>query len=420
MTSFFGSGRQPGVSAITAAGWLWSSVRPIAQCWVVVAAIAYAVDLLPQIRDGLSDGSGRALGDDFLNCWSAALLAFQGRAAEVYDFVAFHAYETSVVGSHIGFYHYSYSPVLLLLSLPLAFISYVPALGIWLFTTWLGFYRALLLSGADGVLLLSIATPALFVNALLGQNGALTAALLGGGLLLIDRRPIVAGALLGLLAFKPHLALMLPVALIAGRRWRTVGAAAAMVVLLVSVSAVIFGIDCWTLYGRNLAILRMLILEDGTGVWHRMVSVFVFAKRLGAGAGLAYVLQAASALLASCFVFRSWFRDDPAHLRLAMVVVGNWLATPYLQDYDLVVGAFVVVWLRTAERCSPAWIPHIRSATVAILLLPIAAGLFGKATGLAAGPIVIVPLFVLLNCLAAEVRRGTAPCGVEAALKGAF
>lgn len=416
----FESGRRPWVNAVTAADWLWNSARPIAQCWVVVAAITYAVDLLPQTRGGSSNGLGRALGDDFLNYWSAAFLALQGRAIEVYDFTAFHAFETSVAGSHIGFYHYSYPPVLLLLSLPLALISYVPALGIWLFTTWFGFYRALLLSGTEDVLLLSLATPALFVNALLGQNGALTAALLGGGLLLVDRRPIIAGVLLGALAFKPHLALMLPVALIAGQRWRTAGAAAAMVVLLVTASVVMFGVDCWTLYGRNLAILRTLILEDGAGVWHRMVSVFVFAKRLGASADLAYVLQAASALLASYFVGRSWLRDDPAHLRLAMVVVGNWLATPYLQDYDLVVGAFVVVWLRTAELRLPAWAPLIRTAVAAILLLPIAAGMFGKATGFAAGPIVIVPLFVLLNCLAAAVRGGTAPCGVEPASRGAF
>jgi hypothetical protein len=206
---------------------------------------------------------------------------------------------------------------------------------------------------------------------------------------------------------------MLPVALIAGRRWRAVGAAAVTVVLLVSASAVIFGVDCWTLYGRNLAILRMLILEDGSGVWHRMVSVFVFAKRLGAGVGLAYALQAASGLLAACFVSRSWLRDDPAHLRLAIAIVGNWLATPYLQDYDLVVGAFVVVWLRTAELCSPASAPLIRTAMAAILLLPVAAGMFGRATGLAAGPIVIVPLFVLLNYLAATVRRDAASCRVE-------
>lgn len=310
-----------------------------------------------------------------------------------------------MMGPHIGYYHYSYPPVFLLLSLPLALIAYGPALALWLFTSWFGFYRALVLSGENGMLLLSLATPALFVNALLGQNGALTAALLGGGLLLLDRRPVAAGILLGLLAFKPHLVLMLPVSLIAGRRWRTLQAATATVLLLVSASVIIFGDDCWTVYAKNLSLLRTLVLEDGSGIWHRMVSVFVFTKQLGAGVRVAYVAQAVSAVLAAYFVFRSWLRDDPAHLRLALVVVGNWLATPYLQDYDLVVGAFVVVWLRTAGLHAPAWAPAIRIATAAILLLPVAAGMFGKATGFGLGPIVIVPLFLVLTCLAVRQRN---------------
>ena len=111
-----------------------------------------------------------------------AFLASHGRTAEVYDFMAFHAFEASITGPHIDFYHYSYPPVLLLLTLPLAVVSYVPALGVWLATTWCGFYRSLRLAGREDILLLSLATHALFVNALGGQNGALTAALLGGGL----------------------------------------------------------------------------------------------------------------------------------------------------------------------------------------------------------------------------------------------
>jgi hypothetical protein len=401
MTSFEGHAEQPvSLCSDPALNRLWHWAKPIAQCWIVGASVAYVIDLLHQTRDGWSDGVGRAFGDDFLNYWSGGFLALHGRTAEVYDFAAFHAFEASIAGPHIGLYHYSYPPVLLLLSLPLALIPYLPALGVWLAATWYGFYRSLRLTGGKEILLLALATPALFVNALLGQNGMLTAALLGGGLQLVDRRPVLAGVLFGLLAYKPHLALMLPVALIAGRRWPTVGAAAATVLLLVSASAMIFGVDRWFEYQRHLSLLRTVILEGGTGVWHRMVSVFVFARRLGADVGVAYVLQVASALTAGYYVARSWLRDDPAHLRNAMVVIGTCLATPYLQDYDLVVGAFVVVWLRPEEmRSQTQW---IRAAMAAILLLPVVAALFGKATGLAFGPVVFVPVLVLLSGLAAE------------------
>jgi Glycosyltransferase family 87 len=381
-------------------------LKVIARCWIVIASIVYAVDLLLQTRDGLSDGVSRPFGDDFVNYWSGAFLALHARAREVYDFHAFHVFEQSVTGPNIGAYHYSYPPVLLLLTLPLALLPYVPALGVWLVATWYGFYRALRLAGGEGALLLSLATPALFVNAVGGQNGALTAALLGGGLLLLDRRPLVAGVLFGCLAYKPHLALMLPFALIAGRRWRAVSAAAATLVLLVAASAVLFGPQCWLGYANNLAQLRVVILEDGTGVWHRMLSVFVFARRLGADVGTAYALQAVCATLAAFFVTRSWWRDEPPHLRNALVIVGTCLATPYLQDYDLVMSAFVVIWLKREEDRSQAAAAWIKAAMAIMLLLPLAAAPLGQLTGLALGPLFTMAVFALLIALGERRQAG--------------
>jgi Glycosyltransferase family 87 len=386
----------------TPAGSLFDPVRlkMIAQCWIVIACLAYVIDLLQQTHDGLSDGVRRPFGDDFVNYWSGAFLAAHGRAAEVYDFLAFHAFEQSVTGPAIQFYHYAYPPVLLLLTLPLAFIPYVPALGVWLGATWYGFYRALRLTGGEGVLMLSLAAPALFVNAVGGQNGALTAALLGGGLVLQGRRPVVAGVLFGCLIYKPHLALMLPFALIAGRRWLTVGVAGATAILLVATSVVVFGPRIWLDYTANLAQLRAVILEDGTGVWHRMLSVFVFARRLGADVATAYALQGAFAMLAAILVARSWWRDDRRHIGNAMMILGTCLATPYLQDYDLVMSAFVVVWLKAEEGHSQIPAMWIKAAMAVMLLLPLMAAPLGKLTGLALGPLFILPVFALLIALA--------------------
>jgi hypothetical protein len=386
----------------------------IAQYWILIATSLYIVDLLTQTQDGLSDGVYRAFGDDFVNYWSAPFLALHGRAQEIYDFHAFHAFEQSVTGPNIGFYHYSYPPVLLLLTLPLALMSYVPALGAWLVATWYGFYRALKLACGEGALLLSLATPALFVNAVGGQNGALTAALLCGGLLLLDRRPVVAGVLLGCLAYKPHLALLLPFALIAGRRWLTIVATGTTAALLVIASAALFGPQRWLDYGHNLAILRVVILEDGTGVWHRMLSVFVFARRLGADVGTAYVLQGAFAAFSAFIVARSWWRDDPAPIRNALVIVGTCLTTPYLQDYDLVMSVFVVVWLKQAgERDARVQQTWIVAAMAVMLLLPLMSAVLAKVTGLALGPLFIIPVLALLISLtgAPSKQCSTPPIG---------
>jgi arabinofuranan 3-O-arabinosyltransferase len=85
-------------------------LRTIAICWIAVAVAAYVFDLLRQTHEGLTNGAGRPLGDDFINYWSAPFLAWHGRGAEIYNWDAFHAFEVSVAGPSLQFYHYSYPP----------------------------------------------------------------------------------------------------------------------------------------------------------------------------------------------------------------------------------------------------------------------------------------------------------------------
>ena len=368
----------------------------VARSYVAVAACVYLVDLWQRTRQHLTNGAGRPFGDDFINFWSGGFLALHGRASQVYDFSGFHAFEQSIAGAPIDFYHYSYPPVLLALTAPLALIPYVPALFVWLGASWYGFYRALRLAmPSGGAMLLALGTPAVFINAVGGQNGAWTAALIGGGLTLLDRRPTLAGVLFGLLVVKPQLALLLPVALLAGRQWRAIASAAVTLCLLVGVSVLLFGVEPWVHYANNLGLLRQVILEDGSGVWHRFVSVFVAARRLGASIEMAYALQALFAVLACLAVVVVWRRDLPEAIRNAVLVLGTFLATPYLQDYDLVIGGIVVAWLWQQPVVLYGSARALQVACGLLLLLPLFAAALGHLTGLAFGPLFIVPSFVL-------------------------
>ena len=384
-------------------------IDKVARCYIAVALVAYLVDLLRQTRDGLTDGMGRPFGDDFINFWSGPFLAWHQRSTEIYNFSAFHAFEQSVVGASLMGYHYSYPPALLVLTAPLALIPYIPALVLWLCAGWFAFYRALRVAMPEGrTLLLALATPAVLVNAIAGQNGTWTAALFGAGLGLLDRRPILAGGFLGLLIYKPQLAILIPVALLAGRRWRAGAAAAATSAGLVAIAAIWLGPEIFADYLRQVTTLRHLILEDGTGVWHRMLSVFVMARRLGADVPAAYAAQAVAAAIAFLAVAAVWYRDASFGVRNAMLLLGTCLATPYLQDYDLVFGALVVVWLGQDQdvRRTPEWAWLLGSAS--LLLLPLFAAPLALFTGLAFGPLFILPLFVIaLKCGFAK-RQSTA------------
>lgn len=369
---------------------------PVARSFAAVAAAMYLYDLYQQTRDHLTNGAGRPFGDDFINYWSGAWLALHARAAEIYSPAAFHAFEQSVVGAPLDGYLYSYPPVLLLLTAPLAFIPYVPALAVWLTAGWFAFYRALRLAmPGRGALLFALAAPAVLINAVGGQNGTWTAALFGGGLGLLNRRPLLAGGLLGLLIYKPQLGILIPLALLAGRHWRALAAAGVVAAVLIALSAVCFGADIWADYIRNLGLLRQSILEDGTGVWHRFVSVFVAARRLGAPVETAYLVQGVAAALACIAVALVWFRDSPPAVKNAVLLLGTCLATPYLQDYDLVFGVLVVAWLWQSSAAAGVSEQALKISAALLLLLPLCAASLAHLTGISLAPLFIVPLFVV-------------------------
>ena len=362
----------------------------------MVAAAVYAADMLRTGASSLTDPNGRPLGDDFLNYWSGAFLAWHGRAADVYNWPAYHAFQQSIVGAGVDNYFYGYPPILLVLTAPLAVLPYLPGLAVWLVSSWLCFYRALVMAmPGRSALLLALATPAVFVNAYGGQNGVWTAALFGGGLCLIDRRPFVAGMLFGLMTYKPQLGLLIPVALVAGGQWRAIAGATISAGALILASVLLFGPDMWRDFAHFVSVQRQVVLEDGTQSWHRMVSVFMLARRIGADPQLAYAAQIIAGLAAAALVALAWFRDAPAPIRNASLVLGALLATPYLMDYDTVVCAFVAVWLMSPESLAKTPERQAMIAVSLLLLLPLLNPTLSQLTGLPLGALMISPAFLL-------------------------
>src|SRR4051794_38488010 len=308
-------------------------IRKVARVWIALAGAFCAYDLWRKTGVGLTDGNGRPIGDDFVNYFSGAYLALHQRVAEIYHWSAYHAFQEQLVGAGVSpNYNYSYPPLTLLLTLPFAILPYLPSLGVWLIGGWYAFYRALRLA-APNALLLGLAAPAVFVNTYCGQNGVWTSAFLGGGLCLLERRPVVAGVLFGLQAYKPHLALMVPVALLAGRQWRAMLAAGATVAVLAVASLALAGIDGWRAFLDITPLLRKVTLEDADAVWHRNVSVFMMISRLGAGLTVAYAAQMIAALVAAALAAYAWAKDAPGPVRNTILMIGVLFATPYLQDY---------------------------------------------------------------------------------------
>src|SRR5262249_5052878 len=106
-------------------------IRRLAWIWAATAAAVYVLDMLRTKGTSLLDPTGRPLGDDFINYWAGAFLTWHGRAAEVYNWPAYHAFQESIVGVGLDSYLYSYPPILLIMTAPLAMLPYLPGLAAW-------------------------------------------------------------------------------------------------------------------------------------------------------------------------------------------------------------------------------------------------------------------------------------------------
>ena len=219
--------------------------------------------------------------------------------------------------------------------LPLSSLNYLAALAVWLFIPLAALLAILYKIVPDRLTVwLALASIATAQNLFYGQGAFLIAVLLGGGLLLLDDYPVLAGMLFSLvLNYKPHLGLLLPVALLAGRHWRALGALAAAAAALVVASAWVLGPETWLAFWHDLPVMRAQLAE--ANLWDRMPTVFGSLRLWGSGAGPALLWQIIVSVAVLAGVFWVWRRRASLPLRAAVLVLGTLLVTPHALNYDL-------------------------------------------------------------------------------------
>ena len=321
------------------------------------------------VANGMIDPMGRAIGCDFVQYWSAARAVLEGSSAAVYDFRAFQAFENMAVGAIVPEFPWHYPPPLLLLVTPLGLLPYLGALVLW-YASGLAAFVALLsrIARSRTELWIGLAFPATLIAIAYGQIDLLLAGAFGFGLLLLDTRPLAAGALFALVALKPQLAPLLPVALLVSGRWRAFGAAAMCLAALIAASWLAFGTATWQAYLDDISELRQLY-EHWQIPWYRVPSFFVTTRLLGGGLALAYLVQIVAALAGLVSVIWAWRGRGRPDLQAAVLVVADALVSPYLFDYDLVLLVLAMAWLgqHAVER---GWLRGEKPALVAIWLGP--------------------------------------------------
>ncbi len=248
-------------------------------------------------------------------------------------------------------------------------------------------------------LLLALAFPAVLIDVGHGQNGFLTAALIGGALVVLDRRPIAAGILLGLLVYKPQYGLLLPLVLAISGRWKCFGAAAAAVALLTIATTLTFGASVWHAFLISTHFTRTVVLEQGNTGWYKIQSVFAWARMWGASIPLAYALQAAATVAAAAALAVMWRGTARFPLKAAGLCLATVLATPYSFDYDMMVLAPAIAWL-AADGLEFGFGPWEKTALAALWLVPLVARSTAEFSLVPLGVPAMLAMFVLV------LRRG--------------
>ena len=309
----------------------------------------YLIKLWTLDSSGLSPYSGRFAEWDYVNLWLGGRLALLGRLSTIFDVESYRAFMGTFSHTHVDSQEWSYPPSILLIGAPLATMPLFPSYLVWTFGA-IGLLFWALRAGALPLTLCfaALVSPAMFMNVVLGQNGSLSAAFLCGGLLLLRRRPVLAGILFGLLTFKPHLGLMIPVCLIAYRQGSAIAAAVATAMAITALTAICFGMESWILFFEKTAPMMRAILEAPyPQVYHASsASIFTLVRSFDGSLAAAWICQTLAALGAGVFVWRAWrmeCADDLA--RIALTIIATFVATPYAYMYDLTAYCVAILML---------------------------------------------------------------------------
>ncbi len=354
-------------------------------------------------HDGLIGPRYNALGADWVIFQAAARAFFTGDLSHIYD----QSWITGATNSQFAYWLseplpfplFPYPPVFLLLVLPFAKLS----AGVSLLLSQLMQFAALawairkLAPGKSYLFFLigAALAPAAANNVLAGSNAVLVAALIVGGVALLQTKPLLAGALLGVVIFKPQFFVLLPLALLAARQCRALIGMIGCAVALTLLSAALFGPSLWldwfNVYLHPQAVAGVNGTEWGHS-WDESVSTCLML--LGVPKTLATAAQVVAALVAAAAVWRAFRTNliqDGHPARLAVLLCAALLASPHVSNYDLILAGLAAL---LAVQALP------ESSRPLALILPLAAWMAPLYNPPRAMPLGLITPLVVLALLA--------------------
>ena len=266
-------------------------------------------------------------GVDFISFWAAGRMVLAGHASAAYDIELHRHIEQSVVPT-VGLLPFPYPPPFLMIVTPFALAPFG-----WAFVAWIAITSVFYVLSAKRFLPwpYALANPPALVDFLIGQTGFLTGGLFLIGLGLLSAAPFTAGAILGLMLIKPQLAVLLPVAMLAGREWRAILGAILSSSIALAAAFLLFGPDA---YRGFVEILPHYVgyIRHNSWNWVELASPFAFLRYVGVAPAAALTLHMLIAATAAAATFIVWWRNWEE--KFAVLAAATLLMSPYLLTYD--------------------------------------------------------------------------------------
>ncbi len=371
---------------------------------IIAVILLYEFIFMPST--GYDHNFGYLYGRDFANFWAGGLAAVQGKVAILTDVDGYNMWLNGLLGHGVGVsthFVFSYPPNILPLLMPFGFMGYATALYVYtaaslVLAAVLGWW----LAGKDRIgALLMVLSPGLMATIFNGHPGMLLAGLLVPGMLLLERRPILAGVLLGLATIKPQLGLLIAVIMLIRFEWRAILAALCSASALILLSLALFGREPWIAYfsiiaPRQVEVLHVIYDEN---FFYFLPTPFALFNWMGFSFAWAQGLQAVCSVLAASASIYIWLTCRDLGARVLAVFIGTTLILPYFNNYDFTMLALAqVVFLYHSPSALRLGQPlHLGLWTVAALSPPIA--VLGPQIG-------ALPLAAGLAGLVVLARRG--------------
>jgi hypothetical protein len=291
-------------------------------------------------------GGGKIANIDFGRIWISGNLAQSSDPMRVFDNSAFSAAQLALFGPDGGhLFPFVYPPMFLLFTYPLGLLPYLAAFAVWMVAT-LALYQAAIYTiiPRPAALILALTPCPVLFNLGLGQNGFLTAGLVGLSLALTERQPWLSGIFLGLLTYKPQFGILFPFALLASRNWRALIGAAVTSIFLGVTAAIAFGFQGWGAFLHSL-INRQSSLAEIPGWQPPLVSILGLFRSAGASAYISWTVHLAAAAIVAVTICVIWTKPIPHSLKAAALCIGSVMVTPYVLGYDLCVLSIATAFL---------------------------------------------------------------------------